>query len=168
MAQIQHKNGESCLFWQDRWGDQSLSITYPELSSFAKNKNISMATALEQDDMTQLLHLPVSEIAYAQLQNLSHDIAQIQLSTEQDIWKYPWGNTFYSSRAYKIIVGSSQHLPSIRWIWNCFCQPKHRVFFWLLLKDRLSTRNILKRKNMTLQSFSCVLCAHNIESLPTL
>lgn len=52
MAQLQLKNGVSCLFWQDKWGDQSLSITYPELSSFAKNKNISMATALELEDMT--------------------------------------------------------------------------------------------------------------------
>lgn len=43
-------------------------------------------------------------------------------------------------------------------VWNSFCQPKHRVFFWLLLRDRLSTRNILKRKNMVLQSYNCVLC----------
>ena len=62
-----------------------------------------------------------------------------------------------------ILMGHSQHHPSIQWIWKSYCQPKHKVFFWLLLKDRLSTRNILKRKNMTLQSYSCVLCAQNIE-----
>jgi hypothetical protein len=163
MAQIQIRNGESCLFWKDKWRDQSLINNYPELVSFAKNKNISVAIALAQDDMTQLLHLPVSEVAYAQLKNLIQNADQIQLNTEQDIWKYSWGNTFSSSRAYRIIVGQSQHHPSIRWIWDCFCQPKHRVFFWLLLKDRLSTRNILRRKNMFLQTYTCVLCAHNIE-----
>lgn len=146
MAQIQIKNGETCLFWQDKWGEQSLKIIYPELFSFAKNKIIFVAAAWEQEDMTQLLHLPVSEIAYNQLQNLVQRITQIQLNEEQDIWQYPWGNTFSSSRAYKIIVGHSQHYPSIRWIWKCFYQSKHRVFFWLLLRDRLSIRNILRRK----------------------
>ena len=36
-------------------------------------------------------------------------------------------------------------------------------FFWLLSKDRLSTRNILKRKNFHLLSSNCVLCADNTE-----
>jgi hypothetical protein len=30
---------------------------------------------------------------------------------------------------------------------------KHKFFFWLLLKDRLSTRNLLRRKNMHLTSY---------------
>jgi hypothetical protein len=32
------------------------------------------------------------------------------------------------------------------------------VFFWLLLKDRLSTRELLRRKNMVLEEYNCVLC----------
>jgi hypothetical protein len=32
------------------------------------------------------------------------------------------------------------------------------VFFWLLLKDRLSTRDMLRRKNMQLPSYHCVCC----------
>ena len=77
MAQIQIRNGESCLFLKDEWGDQSLKNSYPELFSFATNKNISGAISLAQDDMTQLLHLPVSEVAYAQLQNMIHNADQI-------------------------------------------------------------------------------------------
>lgn len=48
-------------------------------------------------------------------------------------------------------------------LWKSCCQLKHKVFFWLLLKDRLSTRNILKRKNMNLESYNCVLCNSGIE-----
>jgi hypothetical protein len=44
------------------------------------------------------------------------------------------------------------------WMWDSFCQPKHKVFFWLLLKDRLSTSSILRTKNMHLDSYNCVLC----------
>jgi hypothetical protein len=35
-----------------------------------------------------------------------------------------------------------------KWLCKCFCQHKHKVFFWLLLKDMLSTRNVLRRKNL--------------------
>jgi hypothetical protein len=38
------------------------------------------------------------------------------------------------------------------------CQPKHKVFYWLWLKNRLNTRNMLRRKNMTLESYSCEKC----------
>jgi hypothetical protein len=37
-------------------------------------------------------------------------------------------------------------------------QPKHRVFYWLWLKNRLNTRDMLRRKNMTLESYSCENC----------
>jgi hypothetical protein len=43
------------------------------------------------------------------------------------------------------------------------CQPKHKVFFWLLLKERLSTRNILNRKNLHLDSYNFVLCLQSTE-----
>jgi hypothetical protein len=35
---------------------------------------------------------------------------------------------------------------------------KHKVFFWLLLQDRLSTRDILQRKDMHLESYTCDMC----------
>jgi len=37
------------------------------------------------------------------------------------------------------------------------------VFFWLLAKDRLNTRNILRRKHFHLPSDDYVLCAGNAE-----
>ena len=49
-------------------------------------------------------------------------------------------------------------LPIFRWLWSSSCQMKHKVFFWLLLNDRLNTRGLLRRKNMVLESYSCDLC----------
>ena len=39
-----------------------------------------------------------------------------------------------------------------------FFQNKHKVFAWLILKDRLSTTELLRRKNMELHDYNCVLC----------
>jgi hypothetical protein len=53
--------------------------------------------------------------------------------------------------------------PAFKWLWASSCQSKHKIFFWLLLKDRVSTRELLRRKNMDLQDFSCVLCSALVE-----
>jgi hypothetical protein len=37
------------------------------------------------------------------------------------------------------------------------------VFFWLLLKDRLSTRYILRRRNQVIPWYECVLCNLHVE-----
>uniref|UniRef100_A0A0A8ZD98 Reverse transcriptase zinc-binding domain-containing protein n=1 Tax=Arundo donax TaxID=35708 RepID=A0A0A8ZD98_ARUDO len=37
-------------------------------------------------------------------------------------------------------------------MWKSCAQGKHKFFFWLLLKDRLNTRNLLKRKNRVLMT----------------
>jgi len=49
--------------------------------------------------------------------------------------------------------------------WDSKCCNKLRVFTWLLLMDRLNTRNILKRKKQKLEgdNYNCVLCNRNME-----
>jgi hypothetical protein len=46
------------------------------------------------------------------------------------------------------------------WIWESRCSNKLKVFTWLLLMDRLNTRNILKRKNFKVRgdNYNCALC----------
>jgi hypothetical protein len=39
---------------------------------------------------------------------------------------------------------------------DVFVNLNTRFFFWLLMNDRLSTRNIFRRKNMHLDSYNCV------------
>ena len=68
---------------------------------------------------------------------------------------------FSSSRAYKQLTGHANVPPAFKWLCKNCCQHKHKVFFWLLLKDRLSTRDLLGRKGMVLQSHDCVLCHQN-------
>lgn len=47
--------------------------------------------------------------------------------------------------------------PQFQWIWNSSCQPKHKVLFWMLLHDRVNTRNLLRRKSFFLESYNCAL-----------
>ena len=40
---------------------------------------------------------------------------------------------------------------------------RHKIFIWLLLHDRINTRNLLNRKSMHLTSYNCALCSDNTE-----
>lgn len=71
--------------------------------------------------------------------------------------------TFQLKSLYQCFSGRSILHPVYKWLWQCSCQNKHKVFFWLLIKDRLSTRELLRRKNMTLPNFNYVLCNGSIE-----
>lgn len=46
MALIQVKDGQSCLFWKDKWLIKILEQQFPQLYSFAKNKAITVSRAL--------------------------------------------------------------------------------------------------------------------------
>lgn len=56
------------------------------------------------------------------------------------------------------MIGHRQVDSSIKWLWACKCQMKHKVFFWLLLKDRINTRGVLRRRNYELDDYNCEMC----------
>ena len=68
------------------------------------------------------------------------------------------GAHFSVSKAYVHLTGHRVIHATFKWLWKSSCQNKHNVFFWLLLKDRLSTRELLRRRNMNIPDYSCVFC----------
>lgn len=126
-----------------------------------------MANFLSLDEISDAFTLPLSIEAFSQLSAIQSISQQIELTDSKDTWKLNWGPDISASRAYSFLIRHRQIHEGFLWPWKCFCQPKHKVFFWLLLRDRLSTRNILRRKNMHLDSFSCVLCQLNVEETVT-
>ena len=158
------ENGESIFFWHDNWGNQSLVVEAPELFSYAKNKSISVQRAFSIDDFSSLFQLPLSQAVFLQMQDIQQLIVNRPLSYNNDRWAYSWGsNNFASTKVYKLLMGHSEIHPAFKLLWKSQCQPKHKVFFWLLISDRLSTRNILRRRHMLLDSYSCVLCNSLVE-----
>lgn len=56
---------------------------------------------------------------------------------------------------------SSAHI--IFKIWKFYVRLRHKIFIWLLLYDRINTRNLLNRKSLFLESYNCALCTDNTE-----
>jgi hypothetical protein len=105
----------------------------------------------------QLIQLPISQEAYDLLLLLPQDLDDLPIIDQLDIWTYIWRSpTYQPTKAYKHLIGTRQVHPSFNWLWKSSIQKKHKVFFGILLKDRLSTRNLLRRKNKVLPSDECV------------
>lgn len=159
------KDGRTCLFWQDKWQPNTLESLFPQAHSFAKNKAITLQKVSQTEDLTELFTLPLSQTAFQQVNEIQQILNNWTAEEQQtDVWTYfSSGSKFKSSLAYQKLIGQHVIDPAFRWTWISLCQPKHKVFYWLLLKDRLSTRNILRRKNMHLEDYTCPTCLQNVE-----
>lgn len=167
MALASVQDGSSCLFWTDCWLGQPLSLANPELCSFAKKKEITVKQAISSSFQAEaIFNLPLSAIAFEQFLALQQKLQSYHFSDDKDQWSYIWGSpAFTSKKAYKHLRGTSHAHPIYKWIWKSSCQHNHKVFFWLLVRDRLSTRNILRRKSMQFPSYNCVSCPYNLEEI---
>lgn len=84
-----------------------------------------------------------------------------------DTWTGTGQNRKYSSiKMYKTICARAEPNKLFTKIWKTANRLRHKIFFWLLLHDRVNTRNLLNRKNMFLESYDCVFCnEHSEETL---
>lgn len=58
--------GNTILFWSDKWTDNCLEHTFPELHSFCTNTDISLQKIMAIGNLEELFHRPLSSQAYRQ------------------------------------------------------------------------------------------------------
>jgi hypothetical protein len=145
IAMANVSDGVSCFFWRDLWTNNVLQQTYPELFSYCKDPFASVQKVKAESMPVTLFHLPLSTEAYVQFQHMQNMLQSVNLNQTPDQWLYQWGsNLFSSSKAYRLLIGNIPVHQVYKWLWKSSCQNKRKFFFWLLLKDRLSTRELLK------------------------
>jgi hypothetical protein len=105
--------------------------------------------------------------AYNDFLKLHEELIQMQpvILGINDCWIFIWGQQKYaSSRFYQYQFRALQPHKSILWIWKTKCVSKIKFFAWLLLNDRLNTKNMLRRRNKFLEKgYNCALCQDTIE-----
>lgn len=147
------------MLWQDQWGANIIKDSLPELYSFARKPKCSLSFFIDKD-VSAIFFCPLSSQDAEQLTELSNIVDSLNLNLNvHDSWHYSWGTSIYSStKSYRILMGTHQASPLFKRLWKSGNLGKHRSFFWLLLNDRLNTRNILRRKKRHLPSYNCVFC----------
>jgi hypothetical protein len=138
--------GSSVLLWIDSWINVPLNMQLPHLYSFTVNEVVSIHQAKSLEQLLALFHLPLSNEAFAQFQTLQDFMINLPDSSDSDSWEVFGSNTIFKvCKAYKHFVGQC---PAIKKLWKTCYHSKHKVFFWLLLQDRLNTRQLLQRKKI--------------------
>jgi hypothetical protein len=165
VARVTIVDGRSVQLWSDLWNNKENSLTYLELFSYSMNKEITKATTKTQDSVHELFQLPLSAEVFSQLQMVETKLSRIPPSALCGKWAY-WGSAQYSSqKAYKIIHVSPPAPRSFIGLWPSKCQPKQKLFFWLLLHDRLNTCNLLRRRRMQIDPYVCENCIRQKEKI---
>jgi hypothetical protein len=58
----------TCNIGSDKWGDDDIAeLTYPHLHSFAKEPNNNVSKAINETNIYNLFHLPLSHSAHQEL-----------------------------------------------------------------------------------------------------
>jgi hypothetical protein len=153
--------GDTALFWKDDWQNQIMQETYPCLFSYAQDEDISVKLFGSLENIADIFHMPLSPEAFEQYQNLLQIAQNINNAQEvNDTWTYNWGDTYSSRKYYKFVHRLISPPLPFSWIWKSKLWSKLKVFSWLLLSDRLNTRNMLKRRHFNIGSnFNCPLCS---------
>jgi hypothetical protein len=138
----------------------------PRLYSFARDK-ISLAHYINNQDIHHNFHTPISQQAAQEHHELNQISTQVQQNQhDKDEWIYIWGSKRYtSSKFYSLNFKSIEAQLPFKWIRRSKITKKLKIFIWLVFRDRINPRNLLKGKNFNIQGgdYSCVLCNLHIE-----
>ena len=150
----------SVLFWKDNWAGECLTDLLPNLAHFVKNVELSVKDVCSASYLEDLFQIPISQAAANELQDLRVLIQSFELTDETDIRVFCWGNSLYKADSlYKLAFLTMQSPPTFRLVWKSKVTLRIKFFAWLILLDRLNTKNMLARRNFNVQPNSlCVLC----------
>jgi hypothetical protein len=100
---------------------------------------------------TKLLYPPVST-GLTRISNLEPSHLSGSATPDEYTWTYIWGSAKYtSSKFYNLSFSAIQAPTPFKWIWDSKVSKKIKIFIWLLFRDRINSRNLLKRKNYKIE-----------------
>jgi hypothetical protein len=143
--------GDTFMFWQDNWKVDGLArpfmFRFPRLFSYVLNDKMSAQEVYSVEDLLELFYRPLSTQAFQELQTLQSLMDQNQLLGTKDEWHYYWGENYSAKQFYDHIHAHIMVPKVYTWLWKSSCVMKRKVFAWLLLVDRLNTRDLLRRRH---------------------
>ena len=162
---VQINSGHSTLFWSDKWkiGDSvaPLQSRFPRLFSYVKDPWITVFEAFQSQDMINMFHLPLSAQAYQEFLTVQDLMVSCSREVEQkDTWFWQGTcNAFKPKLFYSFMHSNMSFNPLLLWIWKSSYTMKIKVFAWMLIMDRLNTKDMVERRHWHLDDgVNCLLC----------
>ena len=163
VARVIPGDGCSSLFWKDVWFSDTgsaLMDTHPRAFSYALNEDDSVARVLRTTDPAMIFSLPLSAQAREEIREIQQGSSHVCLEYgSPDVWVCDLGR-YSSKKYYNHCFKQVKADEAFGWLWKSKCPIKFKMFGWLLMVDRLNTRNMLKRRHFAVAggNYTCMLC----------
>jgi hypothetical protein len=158
--------GDTVSLWHDLWSDEPIQELFPQLFSFAKNKEISYRQAAQAESIFDMFSLPLSQIAEDQANLLTDLIDRNGAAhnvTHKDKWSFHWGGEKYSTKKVYLQMVDAPDAPNVfKWIWKSCVLSKQKFFYWLMIQNRVNTKERMVHKSFFVQNDKCVLCDEQV------
>jgi hypothetical protein len=165
-SQCKIMSRDSVLLWKDNWSKPLACNKFARLFSFALEEDVSVKKFVELQEPGDHFLLPLTIEAHAELTQLRGCLDTETLhSLSPDIWSPVWGSDAYKPKDfYAHCFRNIQPPKCLGETWKSRCTMKHKVFAWLMLVDRLNTRDMLRRRHFNIGSvFSCLTCSSGMD-----
>jgi hypothetical protein len=166
LTTVELGDGRTTAFWHDCWSAAGvLAETYPALYSHARRPEASVRSVLGQS--LQLAFVPrLTTTASVEFDALSDLVADVTLSDCADVRRCPWEDAaqkLSSSALYKTVVATGAVCDYYKFVWENCAPPKVKFFGWLLVQNRIQTKENLLKKHC-LDDDVCEVCGSGTES----
>ena len=164
---VQLGDGRTTSFRFDVWhGEDPLADRFPALLSHWKKDDQTVAEIF-RSGLHHVLTARLSDVALGELEQLTSIMAAWELADTPDQRSSPFADSsgkLHTSALYKM-MRSTQNTksPLATFIWRDRAPPRVQFFSWLLVQERIQSREHLKRKHVVTDAV-CEVCNHAEET----
>jgi hypothetical protein len=156
-------DGSIVCFWSDNWLHDlngNLLHELPRLGSFCRDEDVSVKQVMQMEDLDSLFYLPLSMQAMEELETLQSWLSERSYDdAANDRWIMTWETKYTSRRFYKFVFQPMPAHRIFKIVWKSKCIPRIKFFAWLILVDRLNTKDMLRRRHFhVLGGTACIMC----------
>lgn len=90
-----------------------------------------------------------------------YTLPALQDSQNELLWTATPNGEYSAASAYKTLAGIGLEKWEFRGIWSLPIPSSTKIFLFLLLKDKLLTREVMRRRNFNCQTDRCPMCQEN-------
>ncbi|GJT78029.1 RNA-directed DNA polymerase, eukaryota, reverse transcriptase zinc-binding domain protein [Tanacetum coccineum] len=161
-------NGADTLFWEDAWrGGTAFKYLYPRVYALESNKNINVASKMAHCNLGYSFRRdPRGDVEKAQFDSMFEKVEGTLLADMRDRWTWSLeGSGDFSVASVRKLLDENM-LPEVAsktW-WIKAMPNKVNVDAWRVKLDCLTTRIIIFRRGMEIESIICPMCGEAAES----
>ena len=169
-------DGARIKFWKDKWMEDDLSLQdkYPTLYQVSTQQNYtinSMGLLVGNRWEWKIQwrrHFFDHEIDMVAAFMADIDAVRIQSSSRDFlIWRVDPSGSYSTKSAYNLLKDEGNSVTedsASKIIWRLKIPPRASSFSWRIFKNRLPTRDNLRRRHVELPSYNCPLCDQDEET----